>query len=139
MAVKKRLHDMRGRQANMLRLAAFDIEALVHMLFYRLLVFFGIVYGAAMLLSFAYAPLGGLIKPLTVLVWILFTPQIYETAKVFALTSSGGLAFGRFNKEHVYVMKAKYGKSSSFLLLIPYVTLLLWAAGFLAMLAWWNL
>ena len=95
---EKKLYDMRGRQANIARLAHFHVEGFIHMLFYRILTFLAVIYGIVLLAFFAYPQLSLTVKALTVLVWIFFTPQLYETAKGFTIISTKGLAFGHLSE-----------------------------------------
>ena len=135
----KKLYDMRGRQANIARLAHFHVEGFIHMLFYRILVFLSIIYGIMLLTFFAYPQLAFAVKVLTAIVWVFFTPQLYETAKGFTIISTKGLAFGRLSEEYRFLMKSKYGKSGGIYNAVPYATLAVWIAGFVAMLAWWSI
>lgn len=136
---EKKLYDMRGRQANIARLSRFHKEGFIHMLFYRILVFVSILYGIVLLLFFAYPQLSLLSKALTAIVWILLTPQLYETAKGFSIISTKGLAQGHLSKEYRFLMKSKYGKSGGIYNVVPYAAMVVWVAGFVAMLVWWSI
>ncbi|MCW6160276.1 MAG: hypothetical protein LVQ95_04285 [Candidatus Micrarchaeales archaeon] len=136
---EKKLYDMRGRQANIARLAHFHVEGFIHMLFYRILTFLAVIYGIVLLAFFAYPQLSLTVKALTVLVWIFFTPQLYETAKGFTIISTKGLAFGHLSEEYRFLMKSKYGKSGGIYHAVPYAVLAVWAAGFVAVLLWWSI
>lgn len=137
--MEKKTFDMRGKQSNIARLSHFHAEGFVHMLFYRVMIFLSIFYGLVVLLSFQYPYLGFAVKPLTVLVWFFFTPQVYETAKGFALIQSKGLALGHLSEEYTTMMKNKYKKGGGIYQIVPYVTLTVWAIGFIAMLFWWQI
>jgi hypothetical protein len=138
-AMEKRTFDMRGNQLAIGRLRHFDKEGFVHMVAYRILIFYAIIYGILLLSSFVYFWLASDVKWLTVIFWILITPQLYETVKAFSLISSRGLAFGHLSKEHVYLMKSKYSKTGSIFVFIPYAAMFLWAVGFIALLLWWTI
>jgi hypothetical protein len=131
---QKELYDARGKQSNIVRLAGFDTEAFVHMLFYRILVFYSIVYGLFMLYAIVIGVPVVLLRLFTAIEWILITPQAYETVKTFSLISSRGLAFGHLSEEYTYTMKKKYNKSGAILKPIPYAAMVLWVAGFVIML-----
>jgi hypothetical protein len=136
--VAKKLYDMRGSQASIYRLVNFDIEGFVHMLFFRILIFASAIYGALLLLSFVtYIP-ATLVKLFTVVVWILITPQFFESAKLVSMMSTKGLSFGHFSQEHVFLEKSKYGINTTFFDVMPYAVMMLWVLGFLIMLIWWN-
>ncbi len=136
--MEKKTYDMRGKQSNISRLAFFDIEGFIHMLFYRIQIFYSMIYGLAMLYYVFFGVDIG-IKALTVIFWVLITPQLIETIKAFSLISSRGLAFGHLSEEHAYLMKSKYSKTGSAYSAFAYVAMLLWALGFIAMLLWWTL
>lgn len=137
--MEKKTFDMRGKQKNIARLRHFDTEGFIHMVFYRALIFYSIIYGILLLGSLVYAQLAPYSKPLTIIFWILITPQLYETVKAFSLISSRGLAFGHLSKEHVYLMKSKYSKTGSVYIIIPYVAMFFWAIGFVALVLWWSI
>ncbi len=137
--MEKKLYDMRGKQANIARLARFHMEGFLHMLFYRILVFLAIFYGIVVLLFFIFPQLSFSVKALTAVVWIFFTPQVYEAAKSLAIVSTRGLAFGHLSEEYRFMMRSKYGKTGGIFNAVPYGALAVWAIGFIAMLMWWNI
>jgi hypothetical protein len=129
-------YDARGRQRSIFRLAGFDYVALIHMLFYRILVFFAIIAGAAILASLFLSPssLGMQYAGLLVLgVWILITPQLFEAMRAVGLMLSGGRSSGDLNKSF-----ANFAGGNrpyyAFCRSLPYATLTLWIAGFVIML-----
>ncbi|MEM0145533.1 MAG: hypothetical protein QXH66_00885 [Conexivisphaerales archaeon] len=132
-----RKKDMRGSQSRIARLASFYIEGFVHMLFYRILVPISIAYGALVIAWIFYPQLGLTVKAITAVVWVLFAPQIFETVKGLALSRSRGMAFGHINEEFRALYMARYGKGSMYLKAAPYAVIVIWAIGFIAMLAWW--
>lgn len=136
--VMKELYDMRGSQKNLFRLLAFDKEAFIHMLFFRILIPVSIIYGIVLLIYIATSQLQVLVKPLTVLVWVLFTPQFFESAKTVSLINTRGLSMGHLSHEFVNLMKTKYRKNTSAYSAIPYGALALWAIAFVFMVVWWS-
>lgn len=130
--------DLRGKQSNIFRLSRFDKEALVHVLFYRVLAPYSVIYGVILLASVFYGAMQPLAKAFTVVEWILFTPQLYESVKAFSLVSTRGLAHGHLNDSFLYVYRKRYGGSASFFAVLPYIALALWAIGFVLMIAWWT-
>ena len=135
----KKTFDMRGSQKNIARLSHFDTEGFIHMVFYRALIFYSIIYGVLLLASIVYIQLAPYSKPLTIIFWILITPQLFETVKAFSLISSRGLAFGHLSKERVSIMKTKYSKTGSVYKTLPYIAMILWVIGFVALILWWNI
>ncbi len=131
-------YDVRGRQSLIFRLSRFDREGLIHMVFYRIAVFLALILAASMILSMSYyrTPFTGITKALLLLVWIIFTPQLFETAKAMSLISSRGIVFGKLNNSFM-----KYGvrKKKTYILLkaLPYASLLIWAAGFAVLVKVW--
>jgi hypothetical protein len=137
--VPKKVYDLRGKQSNLARLIRFDKEAFVHMVAYRALIVFSVIYGVIMLLYFVIPGLGPLAKASTAIIWILFTPQLFETAKGASLVMTKGLAFGHLGKGYSFLMKKKYGRTGGYAKPTPYAVMLLWAAGFVAILLWWTI
>lgn len=133
----KKLLDLRGKQSRIFRLKSFDSEALVHVLFYRILGPVSVAYGFLLLLSLAYPPLQGYVKWLTTLVWILFTPQLFETIKAFSLISTRGLAHGRLNESFKSLVEKRYRKSPGAYQALPYAVLAVWLVGLVLQLVWW--
>ncbi len=137
--MQKKTFDMRGRQTNISRLFAFDREGFIHMVAYRALIFYSIPYGILLLLSFFYANVLAYTGIFTAIFWILITPQLFETAKAFSLISSRGLAFGHLSESRVFLQKEKYSKTGALFKPIPYIAMLLWFIGFIALLLWWKI
>lgn len=135
---EKRLKDLRGTPGRLLRVGAFDREAYVHMLSYRALIPVSILYGLVMLLWSVAPSLAPAVKPLTVLVWLLFTPQLFETVRGLAMSWSRGLAFGRLNPEFASLYKERYSVNVAPQKAFVYGVMALWAVGFVLMLAWWS-
>ncbi len=137
--VPKNVYNLRGRQSNIVRLIKFDKEAFVHMLAYRILIVFSMIYGVMLLGYYVVPGIGVMVKASTIVIWILFTPQLFETVKGLSLIITKGLAFGHLGKGHGFLMKKKYGKTGAFAIPIPYAAMLLWAIGFVALLLWWTI
>lgn len=133
----KNTYDLRGSQGNILRLASFDKEALLHMLFYRLMV---IIAPAAALMMVYRLLLNtasfNLVNTVVLTVWIVFTPQLFATAKAFSLISSKGVVFGHLNESFLN-SRIKKKRIYAVYKAIPYVVLMVWAIGFLAFLVEW--
>lgn len=136
----KSTYDVRGYQSRIFRLFCFDKEGLLHMVFYRMAIFVAVLLAASMVLSAVYsghsAPFISYSKVLFMLLWILFTPQLFETFKAISLISSRGIVFGRLNRSFM-----KYGvhKSRTYAVLgaLPYAVLLIWALGFIGLVWLW--
>ncbi len=138
----KKLYDMRGKQANLVREARFDMEGFVHMLFFRALIFLAIIDGVVIL---AYLALGSPAayqlgpEALTAAVWVLITPQLFESIKLVSMMRTRGLAFGHFSKDHAFLMRSKYRINTGPARALPYAVMAVWAAGFVAMVLWWSI
>jgi len=135
----KKSYDFRGRVSNLGRVWRFDKEAFFHAVFYRILILYSIVYGVVLLLGVFVRGINPALKPLTLVEWILFTPQVYETVKAFSLIGSRGQAFGHFNESYLSLIKKKYGGKSAVYLALPYIVLALWVAGFIVAAIWWSI
>lgn len=136
----KRTKDLRGHQSNVHRLSKFDSEGLIHMVAYRWLIIFSVIYGILLLLSLYYYPqLAYAVKIATVVIWMLFTPTAYETVKGLSLISSRGLAFGHLSKEYTEIMNSKYHRSSGIFKYVPQFAMLLWLIGFIVMVLFWQI
>ncbi len=135
----KEVYDIRGRQSSIFRLAGFDREGLLHMVAYRILIFVSIVVGAAVLGTLLFAPHdinAWYIDALVLLVWALITPQVYETARAFALILSRGLSSQDLNQSFVnFAVKNKsaFDAYRAF----PYLVLGVWMIGFVVMFWVW--
>ncbi len=134
MATKKKLYDARGSQANIVRLAEFDTESFIHMLFYRILIVYSIFYGIFMIYAVVFGVQIYLLRFFTAIEWILITPQAFETVKGFSLISTRGLSFGHLSDEYTSLIKKKYGSHDALFTPIPYIAMALWGIGFVLML-----
>ena len=128
--MEKKTYDARGSIGNLGRLTAFDREAFYHLISYRLLIIASIITFALFILSLGFHALGLSWKIMLVIVWLLLTSQVYESAKAFVLVGSGGIAFGRLNESYLSSMRA--GSTDPGLrVYIPYAVLLIWVIGFI--------
>ncbi len=135
----KEAYDVRGRQSNILRLLGFDIEAFSHMLLYRILIFASIIVGGTMLATILFFPqyIGvPYIEAPILVIWILFTIQVYETAKAAVLIFSKGLSSPDLNQSFVN-FSIRNKSFAEVYRIFPYAVLLLWIIGFVALLVMW--
>ncbi|MEM0120150.1 MAG: hypothetical protein QW514_02645 [Thermoprotei archaeon] len=135
----KRSYDFRGRLSNLGRSWRFDREAFIHALFYRILIPYTIVYGVILLVGVFVGSVHFLLRPLTLVEWVLFTPQVYETAKAFSLIATRGQAFGHLNESYLFLVKKRYGSKSGVYRGLPYVVIALWIVGFILAAIWWSI
>lgn len=137
-SLDKQVYDLRGRQANMGRLLGFDKEALIHVLFYRVLIIISIIAAIAFILDYLVGIPSIVFEFLFVLVWIFFTPQVYETAKGMSVIATKGFVHGYLNKSYLATVdKLGKHKFELFYKLIPYTTLAVWMAGLVALSYMW--
>jgi hypothetical protein len=131
-------YDIRGYQSRIFKLFCFDKEGLLHMAFYRISIFVAFLLAASMFAGMLYfgTPFISYTKALVLLMWILVTPQFFETAKAAAIIASRGIVFGKLNRSFT-----KYGvrKKASYpvLRVMPYVVMAVWFIGFIVMLELW--
>jgi len=138
MSMPKASRDLRGPQVRIGRLLRFHPEAFIHVLAYRIMVPLTILFGAVVLLSVFLPGLGAVLKIFTAVIWILWTPQLFEVAKGLSLAWTRGMAFGRLNEEFAHLYRKRYGKRTGAYIAFPYIVLALWAAGFVVLLRWWQ-
>lgn len=137
MEARKRLKDLRGPQRRIGRLAHFHFEAFIHVVFYRILIPLAILYGLCIVAYLAVPGLGALLKVFTAVVWVLWTPQVFEVARGLSLAWTRGLAFGRLNEEFAALYRKRYPRRTAPFIAFPFVALALWGAGFVVMLLRW--
>lgn len=138
MSSLKSPRDLRGPQWRIGRLLRFYREAFIHVVAYRIMIPLTILYGAVMLLSIFLPRLSAVLKIFTAVIWVLWTPQLFEVAKGLSLAWTRGMAFGRLNEEFAHLYRKRYGKKTGAFVAFPFIVLALWAAGFLVMLVWWQ-
>ena len=124
---------MRGRQSNILRLASFDRLAFVHMLFYRISIFVSII-AAVLIVAAAFDKAAVLLlsERIAILVmWLLFTPQLFETAVAFSLIETRGRVFGHLNQSFLDSYE-KGNKTNPLFTVLPYAAVTIWVISFVA-------
>lgn len=130
-------YDVRGRQSSIFRLWRFDKTALLHMLFFRALIFLAPLTALFLLLGVAFptAEMTLASRVLVIATWILFTPQLLAAFKAFSLVSSRGAAFGKFNE---YFMRTqKKNPYSALYQIMPYIGLAVWCGLFIIIVNMW--
>lgn len=139
MAVKE-VYDVRGRQWSILRVGRFDKGALLHMLAYRTLIFVAplaaVVIAVSLFIHVGAVELSARIAVLVV--WLLFTPQLFAAIKAFSVVRSGGFVFGSLNESFV---KARMKKKAIYHVYeaLPYIAMIAWDVGFVVLLLAWFL
>lgn len=106
------------------------------MLFFRLLIFVALVCAAAIFLYYLGFIKIIIVNALIVVVWVLFTPQVFQAARVLSLIQTEGRASDQLNKTFLSTVrkrmssaqKAMYVFYSSF----PYAVLVVWIAALVA-------
>jgi len=134
----KQVYDLRGKQSSILRLWRFDKGALLHMVSNRILMFFALL-GIVVLAWDMYSPvyIAGLWARIVILVvWLLFTPQLFGTFKVFSLISSKGAVFGHMNEFFVKTSMKK-SRVNFVYRVIPYAAIAVWLLGFVGLALVW--
>ncbi len=138
MGPRRKPRDLRGRQSRIGRLARFYLEGFIHVLAYRLMVPLTILYGLLIIAYLAEPAFGTALKIATAVIWVLWTPQLFEVAKGLALAWSRGMAFGNLNEEFAHLYRTRYGKRRGLYLSLPFIVMAVWAAGFILMIARWQ-
>jgi len=131
------MKDLRGPQARIGRLARFYMEGYIHVVAYRIMVPLSILWGLFIVAYLLFPGLGVLLKVVTAIVWVIWTPQLFEVAKGLALAWSRGMAFGRLNQEFAHLYRKRYGAKDG-LKALPFLFLVVWLAGFIVMLVGWQ-
>ncbi len=133
--------DTRGGEGRIARVLGFDTGAFVHMLAYRVLIFASLATGIAILataLLFQGSLESAYIEALVLVVWALFTVEVYAVAKAAVLIASRGRFSPDLNRSFV---SASGG--SPWLGLVcagaPYAATAAWVIGFAAIFAMWFL
>ncbi len=138
MAARKGLGDLRGSQARIFRLAGFLPEGFIHVLAFRIKVPLAILYGALIIVYLLLPGLGTVLKVATAVIWVLWTPQLFEVAKGLALAWSRGMAFGKLNPEFANLYRKRYRRRAGLYRALPFVVLAGWTAGFILMIVRWQ-
>lgn len=137
MSPQKKTKDLRGPQRRIGRLIPFHFEGYIHVLAYRILVPLMILWALLIIAYLVLPGLGTLLKVVTAVVWVLWTPQLYEVARGLALAWSRGMVFGRLNEEFAHLYRKRYGAKSG-LKILPPLFLVVWIAGFVIMIVGWQ-
>ncbi len=137
MAPPKKMRDLRGPQVRIGRLARFLPIGFIHVLAYRIMVPLLLLYGILVIVYLLVPGLGGALKVVTAVAWVLWTPQLFEVARGLALAWSRGMVFGKLNPEFAHLYRARYG-GKGVLRALPILVLAGWAAGFVIMIARWH-
>jgi len=137
MARSKKLSDLRGPQTRIGRLVPFHLEGFIHVLAYRIMVPLMVLSGLLIVLYLAAPGLGTALKVVTAVVWVLWTPQLFEVVRGRALAWSRGMVFGRLNAEFANLYRKRYGARDS-LRALPFLFLAVWSAGFIALVMRWR-
>jgi hypothetical protein len=137
MSPQKKTKDLRGPQRRIGRLIPFHFEGYIHVLAYRILVPLMILWALLIIAYLVLPGLGTLLKVVTAVVWVLWTPQLYEVARGLALAWSRGMVFGRLNEEFAHLYRKRYGAKNG-LKALPPLFLVIWIAGFVIMIVGWQ-
>ena len=128
--------DLRGGQANLMRLLNYNIGAFVHLASRRLLMLLSpililmtvasMVYGNNIYYEFA-----------VVVAWLLAAPQIFPVAKALSITSSEGVVFGKFNKSYLKSSGKGSNPVNIAYQVFPYAVIIIWLALLVLLLNMW--
>jgi hypothetical protein len=138
MSRRMKSNDLRGPQGRIARLLTFDAEAYFHVLLYRIMIPLNLLFGAGIFAYLLVPGLGAALKVFTVVIWVLWSLQLFEVARGLSLAWSRGMAFGKLNAEFAHLYRKRYRKKSGAFLAFPFIVLALWAAGFVVLLVWWH-
>jgi hypothetical protein len=138
MNARNSLEDLRGPQKRISRLLRFYPEAYIHMLFYRIAIPLTILYGLIILFYYMVPGVGPVLKILTAVLWVLWTPQLFGVAKGLSLAWTRGMAFGQLNPEFAALYRKRYSKRSGIFVAFPFVVTAIWAMGFVLMILRWR-
>jgi hypothetical protein len=135
----KKTYDARGSQHMLSRTWKFDKEAYWHMHAYRILIFVSFVFGIAVIVTALLLPQAldsAVLRVLVLIVWILFTAQVFATAKAASLIFSGGLSSSYLNKSFLSFAVGKK-RSLAFYRAFPYIVLAVWLIAFIFLVWIW--
>jgi hypothetical protein len=121
--------DARGRETSIFKLWKFHREGMVHMLFYRILIFVSLISAAVVAFSAVTGQYIWAAHALLLAIWLLFTPQLFGMFKVLAIGTTDGIAFGHLEKSYLSSIEKRVnrGKVDTFTLL-PYLAVVVWIA-----------
>jgi hypothetical protein len=137
--VEKKPYDVRGGQGKLSRVGRFDKEAYAHMLAYRILIFLSFVFGLSIIVTAIVMPqalTSRTIKIMVLIVWVLFTAQVFATAQAASLIFSGGLSSNNLNRSFVN-FAGSGNKLTGFWKAFPYIVLAVWLIAFIFLLWIW--
>ena len=138
--MEKETYDLRGGQGRIIRLWHFYKEGYIHMLFYRILIPLSIITAIVFAATYVYGSptLNTASRLLFIFVWILFAPQVFESAKGASVIATKGFVHGDLNKLYME-SAAKYEQHplSPVYKALPYVALVTWVAGLIAISVLW--
>lgn len=134
--MEKNVYDARGRQESIFRLAAWDNEALLHMVTYRMLIFAAIISAILYFASLASSSYTIYFRISLLAVWVLFSPQLFSVAKGLVVMATKGMVFGHLNKSYLGSLEVDYRRYAPFRA-VPYAAMAVWAIGFLAIAYMW--
>lgn len=115
--------------SNLARLWRFYPGAFIHMVFYRALIISALLTFVLFVLYMIYSPLWLAFELILLADWILFTTQVYESARAFVDVGSRGLALGRLNRSFVNSMMG--GERARTYAAMPPVLACVWLVGLL--------
>jgi len=132
--------DLRGPQVRIGRLSRFYMEGFIHMLFNRILAPYALIFGVVTLSwQLGVSSVSILMKPMILLLWVLFTPQFLETVKGLSMASSRGIAFGHLNPEFAFLYRTRYKKSGAGYKAVFSIVAALWVVSLILLLVVLNL
>ena len=125
----------------MYRVSRFDKEAYWHMQSYRILLVLSFLFGLgiiAVALVLPQALSSVVVRLIVLMLWILFTAQVFATAKAASLIFSGGLSSKYLNSSFLNFVVAKKRLLPVYRA-FPYFVLAVWLIGFILLLWIWFL
>jgi hypothetical protein len=137
MAGGKVLRDLRGPQRRIGRLLGFSFEAWIHVAAYRVQIPLSVLYALLMGVSLVVPGVDRAVEIATAVIWVLWTPQLFEVVKGLALAWSRGMAFGHMNEEFASLYRARYARHAGLLRILPFAFLVVWTAGLVVLLVRW--
>ncbi len=117
-------------------LKRFDLEAFIHILFYRIAVIYAIFNSIVIILNVLgiISDLG--LKISLAILWVLLTPSFYELNKGMVMAITRGLAFGHIAENLREILSRKYGGNLYLYKSLVYISLAIWILGFILFIAY---
>ncbi|MCL4389416.1 hypothetical protein M1397_02265 [Candidatus Marsarchaeota archaeon] len=140
--MEKETYDLRGGQGRITRLWHFYREGYIHMLFYRILIPLSIISAIVLAATYIldYAVLDAVSRLLLIAVWVVFTPQVFESAKGASVIATKGFIHGDLNKSYMEsAIKYEQHPHTRVYKALPYAALSIWIAGLIAISILWLL